>query len=71
MCTVDAQIPASIAYFDRVIVFEVLRYKHFEHDNVVEISNRITFDFYPGLPHVLFTIYLYVVHVHVCLTYDV
>ena len=45
---------ASVAYFDHVTVFKVLRYKHFEHDNVVEISNRTTINFYPGLPHVLF-----------------
>ena len=37
----------SIAYFDRITVFEVLRYKHFEHDNAVEIRNRIMFNFYP------------------------
>ena len=28
--------------------------QRFEHSNVVEIRNRIVFDFYPGLPHILF-----------------
>ena len=26
--------------------------ERFEHGNVIEIRNRIMFDFYPGLPHI-------------------
>jgi len=28
--------------------------QRFERSNAIEIRNRIMFDFYPGLPHVLF-----------------
>ena len=26
---------------------------HFKHSNVIEIRDRITFDFYTGLPHIV------------------
>ena len=62
-------------YFDRITVFEVLRYKHFEHDNAVEINNRIMFDFYPGLPDVLFNhtqfVCMWCMYTYVrCMMYD-
>ena len=28
--------------------------QRFERDNAINIRNRIMFDFYPGLPHILF-----------------
>jgi len=28
--------------------------QHFEHGNAIEIRNGVMFDFYPGLPHMLY-----------------
>ena len=33
--------------------------RHFKHCNAIEICNRITFDFYTGLPHMLLQLCMY------------
>ena len=40
--------------------------RHFKHGNAIEILDRIIFDFYTGLPHVVLGVFalIYMLHKH-------
>ena len=48
---------------------EVLRYMRFKRGNTVKLRNGIMFDFYPGLPHILWFIEIYWTYMHSILEY--
>ena len=37
--------------------------QHFERGNVIEMRNRIIFDFYPGLPHIYINVHITLINI--------
>ena len=55
-------------------MFPKVTLERFERSNAIEIHNGIMFDFYPELPHMLYTyacITMYILYIHVCTYYSV